>query len=164
MSSEEKSNLDEQLKSYWAKVQEVEKDAKESDLSMELTESQANFLLEQIDDKISQLARKDFGIIRIFPDGERAKIILSIQIKDKRFLNVTSSGTPSVESGVFHMKFDSIQAGRLKNAEFMKDSILQRMNNQITEMPGVLSLPFKIDTIKIKDSKVYLKLKLLQRG
>lgn len=155
LSSTEKEDLSKQLYGYEEVVNRVSATGKFEDYNMVLTGNQANYLLQQIDPSPRPKGRSK---VRIIPKKDEATVYLSIPFNRRKYINVILKGVPSAKNYIFDFNVESIQVGNLKKGGFFKKKVLMRMRREFEQIPESLNLPFRIKTLNIKDSKIYVTL------
>ncbi len=118
---------------------------------------------EQLNNLLSRMkpATSTDGLARLslVPSGDRARISYSIPFGSRVFFNVTLHGEPRIKDYRFEMDIHQISVGRLKNARKFKDRAIARINRLLQTEPSRLKLPFFIEEMEVRESKVYLILK-----
>jgi hypothetical protein len=154
LSEEEESDLEEQLRRFDNAINSPDSSGRHR-FEMILTSDQVNYLLYNEEKKNTNLR---YSRIRIYPQGEKARILVSIPLGGKKYINAVMEGKPGIRNGEFDIMLDYFKIGKLNRSDSMREKLLNRLRREIVDVPATLGLPFAIDSLTIKDSKVFLSL------
>lgn len=132
-------------------LEKYKDDQTRNEVEVSLTGSQLNYLICQLE-KNNEQRQKIY--VRVFPNGNNARIELSIPYKTSRFLNFYMEGIPAIDHYQFSMNAFSLRVGNITKAMGVKDRLVNQINREIDIYLQSYDLPFRIKTMKIEDNRI----------